>query len=175
MFDVAWWSPLRRHFLQPAKHSSVIQLGSLSSRVMPPCWEWHTLLEHTLPDGSREARNTNMTVWITAYRSLYVVILVIPYGSSYYVVELSKHFLKRRAVRSHHLLYKLTFPQWRMSCGLKGPSHSQTAKSLHSWPSSICWKHLIFNLFFFLMCWMPYLRSCSFEGGCSSLVLSRRA
>lgn len=48
---------LLRH-LEPANGQPVIQLGSLSSRVMPPWRGWHTLLERTLPGRSREARNS---------------------------------------------------------------------------------------------------------------------
>lgn len=48
---------LLRH-LEPASGRSVIQLVPLSSRVMPPRWEWHTLPEHMLPGGSHKARNT---------------------------------------------------------------------------------------------------------------------
>lgn len=59
-FDVAW-SVVGGHslrHLEPANSRSIIQLDSLSSRVMPPWWGWHTLLESTLPSRSHEARNT---------------------------------------------------------------------------------------------------------------------
>ena len=59
-FDVAWLvvgGHSLRH-LEPANGRSVIQLGSLSSRVMPPWRGWHALLEHMLPGWSDDARNT---------------------------------------------------------------------------------------------------------------------